>query len=188
MTPANQVWITGVGVVTTLGASYPAVADSLLAGRSGIDRVHAFDVAQHPSQIGARIEQVPCPAGWESSSFAQRNRVEQAALWCCAQALRDAGLWEQRGQRRIGLILGVGSEWLLEWEADSLRGGDLVHHPENEPPAHLRLVQHELGLGGPALLLSTACASGNHALTIARHWIRQGLVDTCLAGACDMNV
>ena len=46
----------------------------------------------------------------------------------------------------------------------------------------------ELELSGPALALSAACASGNHALEIGRHWLRLGLVDVCVAGACDLAV
>lgn len=184
----EQVWLTGVGATTTLGNSYREVADNLLAGRSGIERVSSFPVEQHPSQIGARLDEVPCPEGWDAAEFPTKNRVEQAALWCCVQALRDAGVWHERSQLRIGLILGVGSEWLLEWEANALAGGDLVEQPGNEPAPHLQVIQKALDLHGPSLMLSTACASGNHALTIARHWLRNGWADLCLAGACDMNV
>src|SRR5262249_61218026 len=45
-----------------------------------------------------------------------------------------------------------------------------------------------LGLSGPALGLSAACASGNHGLQGGRHWLRLGLVDVCVAGACDLAV
>src|SRR5208283_665069 len=47
----TEVWITGTGIATPLGDSYPAVADNLLAGRSGVRRVTRFDVSEHPSQI-----------------------------------------------------------------------------------------------------------------------------------------
>jgi 3-oxoacyl-[acyl-carrier-protein] synthase II len=45
-----------------------------------------------------------------------------------------------------------------------------------------------LGLSGPTLTVSAACASGNYALAQARQWIELGWVDVCLAGACDMAV
>src|SRR5262249_59464171 len=35
---------------------------------------------------------------------------------------------------------------------------------------------------------AAACASGNHAREVARHWLRLGLVDLCVAGACDLAV
>src|SRR6185437_17161659 len=45
-----------------------------------------------------------------------------------------------------------------------------------------------LGLTGPVVSVSAACASGNVALSQARHWLELGWVDVCLAGACDMAV
>jgi 3-oxoacyl-[acyl-carrier-protein] synthase II len=45
-----------------------------------------------------------------------------------------------------------------------------------------------LGLHGPCVSVSAACASGNVALSQARHWLSLGWVDVCLAGACDMAV
>src|SRR5207245_7444591 len=46
----------------------------------------------------------------------------------------------------------------------------------------------KLGLSGPAVSVSAACASGNYALAQARRWLQMGWVDICLAGACDMAV
>src|ERR1019366_4853070 len=45
-----------------------------------------------------------------------------------------------------------------------------------------------MGLSGPAIAVSAACASGNIALAPARSWVRLGWVDVCLAGPCDMAV
>ncbi|HZT78638.1 MAG TPA: beta-ketoacyl synthase N-terminal-like domain-containing protein, partial [Gemmataceae bacterium] len=91
MSQQTAVWITGVGAATPLGHSYPAIADGLLAGRSGVARVTRFDVAEHPSQIAGQMDGVPCPPGWEADEFRRRPPLEQLVLWCCAQALRDAG-------------------------------------------------------------------------------------------------
>src|SRR5438093_10342171 len=110
------VWITGVGAVTPLGTCYRTIADQLLAGRSGVRAVTGFDVSQHPSRIAGQVDKVPCPAGWEEVAFARLPRQEQVALWCCHEALRDAGWWERRSEVRLGLVLGIGAEWLVWWE------------------------------------------------------------------------
>ena len=34
-------------------------------------------------------------------------------LWCASEALRDAGWWDRRGSARLGLIVGLGAEWML---------------------------------------------------------------------------
>jgi 3-oxoacyl-[acyl-carrier-protein] synthase II len=186
--PPNAVWITGVGTATPLGHTYAAFADHLLAGRSGVDRVHGFDVSDHPSQIAGQLREIPCPSGMDPTEFSQLHRLEQLMRWCCTSALRDAGWWERRGEIRIGLALGVGAEWLEYWEADALAGGRRVWQPQLDAESMIARTRRVLGLNGPAVSVSAACASGNVALSQARHWLELGWVDVCLAGACDMAV
>jgi 3-oxoacyl-[acyl-carrier-protein] synthase II len=184
----TAVWITGVGTATPLGHTYAGFADQLLAGRSGVRRVEGFDVSEHPSQIAAQMRTVPCPAGTPPGEFAGLHRLEQLMRWCCAEALRDAGLWDGRREARVGLALGVGAEWLEVWETDALAGGRRVWEPERDTESMIERTRRVLGLSGPTLSVSAACASGNVALAQARHWLELGWVDVCLAGACDMGV
>jgi 3-oxoacyl-[acyl-carrier-protein] synthase II len=182
------VWITGVGAATPLGHSYRAVADGLLAGRSGVQAIAGFDVSQHPSRIGGQVSAVPCPPGFEPATFAALPRLEQLSLWCCSAALRDAGWWDRRGELRLGVVLGIGAEWLVLWEADALAGGRGVYQPGLDTESVVGKTCRALQLSGPAVSVSAACASGNYALAQARRWLELGWVDVCLAGACDMAV
>jgi 3-oxoacyl-[acyl-carrier-protein] synthase II len=182
----TAVWITGVGAATPLGNRYEQIADNLLAGRSGVRTVTAFDVSQHPSQIAGQIDPVPCPSGWDPEAFSQIHELEQLALWCCSQALVDAGWWERRQEVRVGLVLGVGAELQVMWETDSIKGGNLIYEPERYRESLVHRAGSKLGISGPAVTVSAACASGNHALAAARRWLELGIVDVCLAGACDM--
>jgi 3-oxoacyl-[acyl-carrier-protein] synthase II len=184
----NPVWITGVGAATPLGHSHETIAGNLLAGRSGVRRVSDFDVSQHPSQVAAQIEPVPCPPGWEPKAFACLHRMEQVVLWSCASALRDSGWWEQRDKARIGMVLGLGAEWLGIWEADQRQGGQRIFQAQEHVEPIVESARRWLGFGGPAVTLSAACASGNYALAMGRRWLQLGLVDVCLAGACDAGV
>ncbi|HTU17065.1 MAG TPA: beta-ketoacyl-[acyl-carrier-protein] synthase family protein [Gemmataceae bacterium] len=188
MKQANAAWITGVGTATPLGHTYPAFADHLLAGRSGVDRVRGFDVSEHPSQIAGQLCEVPCPSGIDAEEFGRLHRLEQLMRWCCIEALRDSGWWDRRSEVRIGVVLGVGAEWLEYWEADALAGGRRVYQPEQDAESMIARTRRVLGLRGPAVSVSAACASGNVALSQARHWLELGWVDLCLAGACDMAV
>ena len=52
-----DIGITGIGAATPLGTDYRTIADTLLAGRSGIDKVILFSVADHPSQIAGSVPQ-----------------------------------------------------------------------------------------------------------------------------------
>ncbi len=186
-TPA--IVITGVGAGTPLGWDFAAVAKNLLEGRSAIRKVDSFDITQHPSQIAALLDPIPCPAGFDEEVFGQRHRLAQLSLWCCTQALRDAGLWDQREQKRIGLVIGTATEWGWYWEDDLWsRQRQAICDPQYDPPALIATIQQELGLNGPAITMSAACASGNFAFAQARRWLQMGWVDVCVAGGCDTAV
>jgi len=178
-------WITGIGASTPVGDQFETIAANLLEGRSGIRFVDEFPVADHPSRMAGRVAAIPCPTGWDPVEFATRRPLEQLVISCCVRALRDSGWWDRRGEVRIGLILGLGAEWLITWEGDGLRLGSAQPW---RPEGYVELARKELGLNGPTLALSAACASGNHALAVARQWLSLGWADVCLAGGCDMAV
>jgi 3-oxoacyl-[acyl-carrier-protein] synthase II len=184
----GAVWITGVGTATPLGHAYDAFAANLLAGHSGVRVVGGFDVTEHPSQIAGQIGKVPCPEGEDLASFELLPPLERLVRWCCASALRDSDWWEHRGEVRVGLVLGTGAEHLLAWEHDDQHGGTLVREANTESDTLVRRTARWLGVNGPTLTVSAACASGNYALAQARQWLELGWVDVCLAGACDMAV
>ena len=178
-------WITGIGASTPLGHDFPTIAANLLEGRSGIREVVEFPVADQPSKIAGRLDRIPCPAGWDLAEFESRRPLERLVLWSVVAALRDSGWWERRREIRVGLVMGLGAEWLISWEGDALPIGS----PQPwRPEPIVSLVRDELGLTGPSVALSAACASGNHALAVARRWLELGWADICVAGACDMAV
>ena len=188
MMAEDPVWITGVGLATSLGCDLATLEASLLAGRSGVAVVTSFSTTDYPSRIAAELPAVPCPSSQEPREFHALPRLEQAALWCVQAALEDAGLWNCRATRRIGLVLGIGAEWMELWETDASRGGNRLLDPSLDDESTLERVHRAIGLTGPAVNLSAACASSNFALEIGRTWLRRGLVDVCVAGGCEMAV
>lgn len=184
----DAVWITGIGALTSLGSNYSQIADRLLQGASGIDRVDSFDVNDHPSQIAAAIKEIPCPMGWDADDFAALPKLDRAALWCSATALQDAGWWARRSDVRVGIVLGTAGEWSTSWEHDCAEGGDKLYQPQEHLEPLTRRTARMLHLSGPAVSMSAACASGNYALALARRWLQHGWVDVCLAGACDLAI
>jgi 3-oxoacyl-[acyl-carrier-protein] synthase II len=182
----HAAWITGVGAATPLGNSFDDVAANLLGGKSGVRVVDSFDAKQHPSQIAGQLNGIPCPACLTAEEFAQRQALEQLALWCCDAALRDSGWWERRTNVRIGMVLGTGAEWMVLWESDAQTGGRRIHEPHRDTTSLIERVRRQLGISGPVACVSAACASGNYALAQARRWLQLGWVDVCLAGACEM--
>jgi 3-oxoacyl-[acyl-carrier-protein] synthase II len=184
----EPIWITGIGAATPLGCGLAEIESNLLAGRSGVTRVTRFPTDDYPSRIAAQIGPVPAPPACDPRAFAALNPLEQVARWCAETALRDAGLWGIQREARVGLVLGLGAEWMFLWETDHLAGGTRLYDPEQDRESTIECTRRGLELSGPSLALSAACASGNHALEMGRHWLRMRWVDVCVAGACDLAV
>ena len=134
------------------------------------------------------MDKVPCPGDWSPTEFARLERNEQLIHWCSHAALRDSGWWDRRQSVRIGVALGASAEWLLAWEQDAHREGDRIYQPERDAESIVQIAQRKLGLSGPTVSLSAACASANYSLALAKRWLELGWVDVCLAGGCDMGV
>ena len=62
----------------------------------------------------------------DAKKYAGWFPLEKCATWSCVEALKDAGLWEKRSEMRIGMILGLGAEWMQQWDQDFLHGGNMV--------------------------------------------------------------
>src|SRR5262245_59689526 len=118
MSHGPAVWITGIGTANPLGMNYEETARNLLAGMSGVRPVDRFDTSHLSSTFAGQIGDLPCPAGFEPGEFSRIERMEQLVVWCASEALRNAGLWNQRSNLRLGVVLGNGGEWLRLWEAD----------------------------------------------------------------------
>ncbi len=184
----DSVWITGLGLATPMGCTFEEFSAQLLAGKSGIGPITAFDAKDHACKIAGFLGPLECPAGWDPESFRACTPCQQLLLACAVNALQDAGWWSQRTQMRIGLVLGHGAEWLSGWEIDMHAGGNQLRDPGNNGPGHTRFLHSQLQLQGPASTVSAACASGNVALGMALQWIRRGWFDVVLTGAAERSI
>jgi len=180
--------ITGIGALSALGTGFAEISENLLAGKSGIRAVDDLDVVEHPCRIAGRLTLPACPPQFDVASYDGFLPLDRCVLSCCVQALHDAGLWGQRQSPRVGIVLGLAAEWMSHWDFHARRGGSLLCDSTPRRRATIDTTRETLELTGPSLSVAAACASGNHALAHAGHWLRRGWVDVCLAGACDMGV
>lgn len=184
----QNVWITGIGTANPLGSSFRETASALLSGRSAVSSISHFDVKKQNSRIAGLISAIPTPMGWSETDFAKLERMDRLATWCAIEALRDAGWFGRHAEKRVGLVLGNGGEWMRLWEADADAGGTRVLDPCLDQATTAQALQQRLGFSGPSVTVAAACASGNYALAEARKWIQRGWVDLCIAGAIDLTV
>jgi 3-oxoacyl-[acyl-carrier-protein] synthase II len=188
----SPVVITGIGVATPLGNSFPAIADALLAGQSGVSRYDAGTFGRPQDYPAAAISDVPAPppslTTLADKSFRNLSRLEQLAVSPAAWACHDAKLHESATSPppdRVGVIAGIGAEQLKHWEQDYLAGNGDVFTPATRPTLVQRLAA-TLGVTGPTTTVAAACASSGYALGMARSWLQAGWIDACVVGGCDI--
>jgi 3-oxoacyl-[acyl-carrier-protein] synthase II len=187
-TDHEPVVITGVGAVSPLGSTFTDIADSLLAGVSGVRSIDPGEFGREARQFAAPVTEIPVPpaaiTGLDETGFRGLGRLEQMCLSPVAHAVADARLSRGEGAR-IGIVVGLGAEALKTWELDFLAGGSRVFEPRRDRTI-VHGIAERLGLRGPAVTVAAACASSGYAFAVARSWLDAGWVDACIAGGCDV--
>ncbi|NIV33940.1 MAG: beta-ketoacyl-[acyl-carrier-protein] synthase II, partial [Anaerolineae bacterium] len=88
---SERVVVTGLGAVTPLGNDVPAYWDGLVAGRSGVGPISAYDATGYAVRIAAEVKDLDV-AGLLGRKGARRiDRFGQMALIASDQAIADAG-------------------------------------------------------------------------------------------------
>jgi 3-oxoacyl-[acyl-carrier-protein] synthase II len=167
--------------------------DGLLAGRSGIERIRAFDPSDFSSQIAGEVREFD-PSRWMDEKLAKRTgRFIHFAYAGARMALEDAALdLEAVDRERFGVVIGsgIGGMELIERQHRLL----LERGPRRLSPYLIPgmiinlasgLISIEFGLKGPNSATVTACATGNHAIGDALRFIQHGDADIVLAGGTE---
>ncbi len=124
------------------------------------------------------------------ASLRSRNN---ALLAHTLQAIRheaDAAI-SRFGAHRVGIVLGTSTSGMSDGEdalAQHARDGtwpDGFTYDLQELGSPARFLARELGVNGPAYVVSTACSSSAKALASAARMLRTGIVDAVIAGGCD---
>jgi len=188
-----RIAVTGLGLVTPVGAGRQEVWEGLLAGRSGFAPVESFDTKAFTTHLGAEVRGFD-PSPWvRRQEAAALGRASQLAIAAARMALEDAGLDpEAVAPDRAGVAMGTTSGEPREVERfdDRFLAGELEKvGPEfiSLYPCHMIAahVARELGFAGPNTMIPTACAAGNYAIANAMDTLRAGRADVMLAGGAD---
>ena len=190
----QRVVVTGVGAVTPLGSTTQAYWDGLVAGRSGVRTITAFDASKYATRIAGEVPDFEVERWIPDRKEARRlGRFSQFAIAASKQALEDAGLTVDEAKRdRIGVSLGsgMGALGVIEEQNQVLatRGPDRVSPftvPLMIPNMAAGNVAIALGVRGPNVCTVTACASGSHAVGDAFKILQRGEADVMLAGGTE---
>lgn len=190
---SSRVAVTGLGLVSCLGHSYPEVIERLRRGESGIVAVPHWREHGIKSLVAGRIrdleqkeEQVRLPKKLVPG-------MSSAARYCsiaAVDAVADAGLDEEALQTpRTACIVGcgTGSVKTVYKAADLTYSGKIrrvdpftvLRAMASSPSA---AVANLLKVHGPSYSISSACATSAHNIGHAAQLIRSGVVDVAVAG------
>jgi 3-oxoacyl-[acyl-carrier-protein] synthase II len=193
----NRVVITGMGVMTSLGRDLESFWGNLMAGKSGVSHIEAFDVEDYPTKIAAEIKGFN-PEDWIDRREARRmDRFVQLACVAAIQALKDANLnvAEDTDPERVGTYVGSGIGGLGTWEDQHkilLEKGPKRVSPFFIPMMIANMASGQIsmitGAKGPNSTVVTACATGSHSIGDSMKIIQRGEADVMICGGAESTI
>ncbi|KAG0695895.1 3-oxoacyl-[acyl-carrier-protein] synthase, mitochondrial [Chionoecetes opilio] len=195
----RRVVVTGLGLVTPLGVGAPHTWLRLTAGRVATAALTDQHFAQLPCRVGARVPQgegegqLHLPAHFTASQLRTMTPATAYARVAAREALQDAG-WHPESEEereRSGVAVGMG---MVDLEDILATGAALKERYSRVSPYFVpRILTNmaagqismEHGLEGPNHSVSTACATGAHAVGDAFRFIRHGDAEVMVCGGAE---
>ena len=123
----RRVVVTGLGIICPIGNTVAEAWSNVLAGKSGIARIAAFDPSNVASQIAGEVKNFDVGAYLSPKEARRMDRFIHFGIAAGSQALKDSGLEvTEANAPRIGVNIGSGIGGLPGIEAthnDLLKGG-----------------------------------------------------------------
>ena len=200
----RRVVVTGIGLVTPLGANASVTWDRLVNGESGITEVTQFDVKDLPAKIAGTVPEGPTglglftPDDWlEPKEQRKIDRFILLGMVAASQAVENSG-WiakTSEDQNRTGVIIGSGIGGLQQINDNAIKlneAGPRRISPFFIPAALINLVSGQVsikfGFKGPNHAVVTACSTGAHAIGDAARLIMLDDADVMIAGGAEAAV
>lgn len=194
--PLPRIVITGVGAISPVGLSNLETFDNLVAGRSGVGPITQFDSSRLPSRIAGEVKNFNAADHMDHKAARRIGRYAHFSIAASAEAIRDAGLDLPRmdPSRTATLVASATADFpFIESQMLHLfQKGTGKTNPFTVPRASTSMasgnVALHFGLTGPAFGVSSACATGSHALASAWMLLRLGFADAALAGGAESAI
>ncbi len=192
----TRIVVTGIGVVSPVGLTADATWESLVAGKSGVAQITAFDPEGFETTIAAEIPEFDPTNYMERKEARRADRFSQFALAAAREALGQAGLLREEplGDRVSSLIAsGVGGIITLSEQYDVLR----EKGPKRISPFLVPMMLVDMaggnvsityGARGPSFATVSACASGADAIGTGMDLIRKGEIDVAICGGSEAPI
>jgi 3-oxoacyl-[acyl-carrier-protein] synthase II len=181
--PQVEIAITGRGVVSSIGDGADAFVDALLERRSGIvDGLAPHSEFDPDAAMGPKVAR-------------RSDRYSQLGFAAAMQAAEEAGLPGDVDLERLAVLVGTGVGGLITLEGECRKfvdGGERAVSPHfvpmMMPNAAAGAIAMELGAHGPGFSVSSACATGSHAIGEAKRMLERGEADVVVAGGTEAAI
>ena len=190
----RRVVITGLGLLTPVGNTVEESWKNIVAGKSGIAPITAFDATDFSTRISGSVKNFD-PTDYLSFKDVKKMDIFiHFGLAAGIQALDDSGLEVTEANAvRIGVAIGSGIGGLptIEKNRDAfVAGGPRKISPFFVPSSIINMVSGNLsimrGLKGPNISIVSACTTGAHNIGDAARMISYGDADAMVAGGAEM--
>ncbi len=192
----RRVVVTGVGLVSALGAGTEQTWDGLKASRSGIGLITAFDTTQHTCKIAGEVN------GFDPNDFIEKKEVKKMARFMhFAIAASDFAMNMASFKvtpeiaEQVGIYVGsgIGGFEVIEREHKKLlEGGPSKISPFFIPASIINLasgyISIRTGAKGPNSATATACTTGAHAVGDSFKLIERGAADAMICGGAEATI
>ncbi len=194
----GRVMITGLGTVNPVGNSVSETWDNLLAGKSGIGRITAFEPEYWglKTHIAGEVTGIDPEEKIGKKEARKLDRFSQLALLAAEEAWTQSGMQLTDEERyHVGTLVasGIGGVTTIVEQAYAVRdkGARRVNPftvPMLMPNAASGLVSMKLSAWGPSFATVSACSSAADAVGIAADMIRAGRVKAMVAGGSEAAI
>ncbi|HEV3311057.1 MAG TPA: beta-ketoacyl-[acyl-carrier-protein] synthase family protein [Chloroflexota bacterium] len=185
----NKVAVTGIGLVTAIGASREDVWAAVRAGCSPMRRVRRFDATGFRSQIACEVDGFDFTRYQNGHRSDRFDRFSEFAVAAARDAILDARLVpEAETAVYLGSALGgiaFGEEQHKRYVTNGIKSVAPNVALTVFAGAAATNVAIELGLRGPAMSNANSCASGAISIGEAFHLIRNAGIKVALAGGVE---
>lgn len=198
MSEKKRIVVTGIGSMACTGVGAEANWDSLINGRSGIDKISYFDTSNYRVHIGGEVRNLdPTLYGFTPRDAQRYDRSVLLGVSAATEAISDAGLdFKTRGENLdVGVIVGTGMGGVANISKMSMviveKGPSrvtpfLVPSGTPEVAAHTVALKH--GIHGVTFGVNTACAAGTDAIITAVKRLQYGDENIIVAGGAESAV
>jgi len=190
----RRVVITGLGLLTPVGNTVEESWKNIVAGKSGIAPITAFDASDFSARISGSVKDFDVTEYLSPKDIKKMDTFIHFGIAAGIQALDDSGVEvTEENAYRIGVAIGSGIGGLpaIEKNRDAyVTGGPRKISPFFVPSSLINMVSGNLsimrGLKGPNISIVSACTTGAHNIGDAGRMISYGDADIMVAGASEM--